>query len=189
MASERSQRGRPRQFDPELALDRSIDLFWAHGQSAVSLRTLGAELGVSQSSLYNTFGSKDDLINSAVARYEEQLDAQVFAELETPSREALLRFVDALRDWVGTDRHRGCLVLNLAAEDPRHHFRMHRYRSRLLAEVGKSLRTISDDERTGARAQLIVAALFGLTLSARTGAEPRALDEIADGIKLQIQHW
>ena len=181
--------GRPRIHDRDQVLDRAVSLFWANGSAATTTRLLEDELGVGQSSLYNDFGSKDGLLEEAVARYEARLDEQVLSRLDEPGRESFLDFVDALLGWIGTDGHRGCLVMNLAAEAPaQHEWRMQRYRARLRQAVAASMETFSDVD-VSARTELIVAAVFGLNLAARTGATHDELAAITGAIKDQVLSW
>jgi len=47
--------GRPRQFEIEDVLSRTLSLFWRKGYRNTTTRDLEGELGITQSSLYNTF--------------------------------------------------------------------------------------------------------------------------------------
>lgn len=184
-----SRSGRPRIHDRQRLVDRAVELFWASGSTGTTTRLLTDELGVGQSSLYNDFGSKDALLAEAVIRYERLLEDEVLSILDRPGRMSLIAFVDALCDWVQSDDHPGCLVMNLAAEAPEEHaWRMQRYRARLRQAVAASLETESDRD-TAARTELIVAALFGLNLAARTGATSDELAAIAAAIKDQVLSW
>lgn len=61
--------GRPREFDPDEVLEIVMRLFWEHGFDGVSISDLTAATGVNRSSLYSTFGSKEELFFKAVDRY------------------------------------------------------------------------------------------------------------------------
>ncbi len=175
--------------DRQRVLDRAVELFWANGSTATTTRLLADELGVGQSSIYNDFGSKDALLDEAVTRYENMLEEKVLSILDRPGRQSLVAFVDALVDWIESDDHRGCLVMNLAAEAPAEHaWRMQRYRGRLRQAVAASLETAPDGDIT-ARTELIVAAVFGLNVAARTGATNDELAAIATAIKDQVLGW
>ncbi len=157
--------------------------------AGTTTRVLETELGVRQSSLYNDFGSKAGLVDQAVVRYESALEAAVLRHLDNPGRSGLLAFVDALVKWVGDDEHRGCLVLNLAAEDPRHESRMDGYRSRLRTSIGACLGEIDPTADVPTRTELLVAAVLGLSLAARTGASADELQATAEAIKAHVSEW
>ena len=190
-------RGRPRTFDIDEIIDRSVEVFWRQGSVGTTTRGLEQELGISQSSLYNAFGSKEDLVTRALDRYSERLESAVLSHLtgvapdDDPdeARAKLLRFVDAVRHWVADDAHRGCLLLNLAAEADTGE-RMNDYRATLrrLIETAVDRLSPSADQRA-ARTELLLAAVLGLNISARTGASAEELSQLAGGIAHQIEAW
>ena len=63
--------GRPRQFDPDQVLDTVINVFWELGYDASDTETLAKRTGLTKPSLYNAFGTKEDLFVAALARYEQ----------------------------------------------------------------------------------------------------------------------
>ena len=63
---------RVKEFDPAVALDRALDLFWRRGYEATSLRELVEHMEIQRQSLYDTFGDKRSLFLKVLARYEEQ---------------------------------------------------------------------------------------------------------------------
>jgi AcrR family transcriptional regulator len=62
-------RGRPRAFDRAAAVDSAMRLFWERGFEGTTLEDLTAGMGISLSSLYDTFGSKQGLFYEAVDHY------------------------------------------------------------------------------------------------------------------------
>lgn len=52
------KRGRPRQFDEAVVLDRAMGFFWGHGYRGAGLAELPAHLDLGRQSFYDTFGSK-----------------------------------------------------------------------------------------------------------------------------------
>ena len=78
------RRGRPRAFEPEVALTQAMDLFWKEGFAATSLDELSAATGLNRPSLYGAFGDKRALYLQAYRRYREHVResfAPLFAEL------------------------------------------------------------------------------------------------------------
>ncbi|HVR63824.1 MAG TPA: TetR family transcriptional regulator, partial [Polyangia bacterium] len=53
---ESARRGRPRLYDPDVALSRAIDVFWQLGYSGTSLDDLCAAMEMNRPSLYAAFG-------------------------------------------------------------------------------------------------------------------------------------
>ncbi len=111
---------RPKAFDPDVALDRAIDLFRRKGYAATSVGDLVEHTGLSRSSLYDTFGDKHALFIAALDRYRVRGSGFLTELLEaSDSPMAGLRaYFDALAaDCACPDRGRyGCLAVNAAAE-------------------------------------------------------------------------
>lgn len=74
-----SERGRPRGFCKDEALDKALAVFWKHGFQGASLAELTAAMGVNKPSLYAAFGDKESLYLKALDRY---LDQQMSHQLE-----------------------------------------------------------------------------------------------------------
>jgi AcrR family transcriptional regulator len=62
-------RGRPRTFDPDLALRQALDLFWERGYEGTSLHDLARAMGIASASIYACFGSKEELFRKVMALY------------------------------------------------------------------------------------------------------------------------
>ena len=52
---------RPRAYDPDVALDQAMRVFWEAGYASSSLDDLGAAMAMSRPSLYGAFGDKEAL--------------------------------------------------------------------------------------------------------------------------------
>src|SRR5918995_2592366 len=110
--------GRPRAFDAGTVLDRAVDLFWKRGYRTTTTRDLEAVLGLSQSSLYNAFGSKHGLFMAALDRYENMTATALLEPLENSysGLDAIDRFFVALGEWVTNDGRGGGRVMQLLAQ-------------------------------------------------------------------------
>lgn len=62
-------RGPQKQFDPEVALTKAMEVFWTHGYEAASLAELLKNMGIGKKSLYDTFGNKRSLFLKALEHY------------------------------------------------------------------------------------------------------------------------
>ena len=103
-----------KQFDPKLALQKAMEVFWIHGYEQASLVDLLDAMGIQKGSFYATFKSKHDLYLLAIEAYAKER----FTEFEQatqgkPPREAILALLDFVRkECLGGMREKGCLALN-----------------------------------------------------------------------------
>jgi TetR/AcrR family transcriptional regulator, transcriptional repressor for nem operon len=107
--------GRPKTYDPEVALRGVVDLFWTHGYHGSSVRDLVEVSNVVPKSLYKEFGGKDELFNRALELYLDEQSARyrVALECEPYGLERLRAYYEGL-DAI-TDP-RGCFAVNSLAD-------------------------------------------------------------------------
>ena len=113
------ERGRPRSFDTDLALDRAVEVFWKHGFQDASLHELTEAMGLSKPSLYAAFGDKEALYLKTLERYVVQLVQRHAAALndEPDARRAVDAFLRSLAVML-TDPQLpgGCFIINGTAD-------------------------------------------------------------------------
>jgi TetR/AcrR family transcriptional regulator, copper-responsive repressor len=115
------RRGRPRAYEPEIALGKALDLFRKDGFAATSLDDLSAVTGMNRPSLYGAFGDKRELYIKSYARYRADARAamqEIFRD-ELPIRRRLERiFAVALDMYLsGEAGPRGCFTVMTAASE------------------------------------------------------------------------
>jgi AcrR family transcriptional regulator len=119
--AEPKRRGRPRAYEPEVALGQALALFRRDGFAATSLDDLSAATGMNRPSLYGAFGDKRELYMKAYQRYREDYGATVVEifKADLPIRERLRQFYDAALDiyLLGGEGPRGCFTVMTVASD------------------------------------------------------------------------
>jgi AcrR family transcriptional regulator len=115
------RRGRPRAYQPEIALAKALDLFRKNGFAATSLDDLSAATGMNRPSLYGAFGDKRELYIKSYRRYREDARAamqDIFRE-EQPIRRRLGRIYAVALDIYlsGESGPRGCFTVMTAASE------------------------------------------------------------------------
>ena len=115
--SEPKRRGRPRAYDPQVALARAADVFWKAGYAGTSLDDLVEATGMNRPSLYAAFGDKRDLYLKTLEHYRDESRALARAALadDPPLRVLLKRFYDKALELYLTDGPRGCYSIGTAA--------------------------------------------------------------------------
>src|ERR1700694_373916 len=115
------RRGRPRAYQPEIALGKALDLFRKDGFAATSLDDLSAVTGMNRPSLYGAVGDKRELYIKSYARYRADARAamlDIFRE-ELPIRKRLQRIYAVALDIYlsGEAGPRGCFTVMTAASE------------------------------------------------------------------------
>jgi TetR/AcrR family transcriptional repressor of nem operon len=110
---------RAKEFDPEAALSKAMELFWRQGYEATSLADLVEHLEIGRASLYATFGDKHELFVRALQQYLQTRTPDPVETVSQPGpvlpalRELVRAYVD---ETVCDQQRRGCMVVNSAAE-------------------------------------------------------------------------
>ncbi len=118
---EPKRRGRPRAYEPEVALGKALDLFRKDGFAATSLDDLAAATGMNRPSLYGAFGDKRELYIKSYQRYRDDARAamlDIFRQ-EMPIRQRLQRIYGIALDIYlsGAEGPRGCFTVMTAASE------------------------------------------------------------------------
>ena len=100
-------------------LDAASALFYQRGIRGVGVDLIADEAGTTKKTLYDRFGSKDELVAAYLSRRADQWVTFLTEHLERhapqPGPQSVLAVVDALEEWLrGQDR--GCAFVNAYAE-------------------------------------------------------------------------
>ncbi|GAB3902846.1 TetR/AcrR family transcriptional regulator [Mucilaginibacter boryungensis] len=114
---------RTKDFNEEEVLKKAVCLFWDKGYNGTSMQDLVDGLGISRSSLYDTFGDKHQLYLKALETYQQGYGQQLCALIgKAPSAKAAIRELLELvaRDLLGDKQRKGCFVVNAGIEMASH---------------------------------------------------------------------
>jgi TetR/AcrR family transcriptional repressor of nem operon len=175
--------GRPRQFARDEALQKAIEVFWCKGFEATSLDDLLAGMGLSKSSFYACFGSKQALYDEAIRAYAERF-LDVMGDLAKSAADpmaAVLAILATMADTEGGSQ--GCFIVNtvteLALHNPEltaycqaHIARMTEVVADLLVQSGFTPGLAND------RAAAALALVFGLVTLRKAGFPAQRLGEL-----------
>lgn len=185
--------GRPKQFDPDTAVDEAMEVFWRKGYSATTPQDLVDALGIGKGSLYNTFGSKQELFQRALRRYRDSQIAALVETLEQPGpvKERLRTALLGLAEMDLSDpTRRGCMAVNTAAELAgvdhaatelvRRMLDRTEDAFRILIEEGQRTGEIAHERDPAALGSLLANTVVGMRLVARVTEGPDRLDRVVD---------
>ncbi|WP_329198168.1 MULTISPECIES: TetR/AcrR family transcriptional regulator [unclassified Streptomyces] len=185
------QRGRPRSFDRDAALDTALRVFWERGYEATSIADLTRELGIGAPSLYAAFGDKRTLFEEVVTAYGGRYGGFAAVALaEEPTAAAAVRRVlrEAADIYTDPAHPKGCLVISAAinttsdevaeALRERRNENLATFESRIAADVATGALPVGTDAR--ALARYVGAVLQGMSQQARDGAGREELEAVAE---------
>ncbi len=184
---------RTREFDPETALSKAVDLFSSRGYSDTSMDDIVRATGVSRYGLYGTFGNKRELFEQALERYADSMGRQSYLRLLEP--DASLAHIRAIFDeriaaMCNSGENRGCMLchtaMELAPHDPEIKGVLQRFLKRMSKAFAIGLETakengeVRNDLDTQAAGDFLTGAIFGLAVLARSGFPRTTLDSFVD---------
>ncbi|WP_328927570.1 TetR/AcrR family transcriptional regulator [Streptomyces sp. NBC_00190] len=185
------QRGRPRSFDRDAALDKAMLAFWERGYEATSIADLTASLGIGAPSLYAAFGDKRKLFDEVVMVYGGRYAdfAGVALAEEPTARAAVGRILrEAAEIYTDPAHPPGCLVIsaavNTASDEVAEALRERRnaslelFESRIRADMATGVLPADTDAR--ALARYAGAVLQGMSQQSRDGASREELEAVAE---------
>ena len=111
--------GRPVAFDRQAAVEQVMHEIWRNGFEACSVKALSEKLGITRSSFYNAFKSREALFLEALGCYFSQSPDKVLAKVGSDAsvRKVLTRlFRDVCRRRAADPEGRGCMAVNCVAE-------------------------------------------------------------------------
>ncbi|MBE8726970.1 TetR/AcrR family transcriptional regulator [Flavobacterium hungaricum] len=110
---------RTKEFNEDKVLDKAVEIFWHKGYNGTSAQDLVTHLGLSRSSLYDTFGDKQKLFVTALKRYQKQGQDAVIKLLEESEdvKEAFTQiFKQAVLESLEDRITKGCFMVNSSVE-------------------------------------------------------------------------
>lgn len=105
----------------ERLLDAASELFYQEGVHTVGIDRVIERAGVAKASLYNVFGSKDELVKAYLARRRASNSERISAGLAryATAREKLLGVFEIQATTFARPNFRGCAFIGASSESPR----------------------------------------------------------------------
>jgi len=184
---------RTKNFDADETLDKAIELFRKQGYQATTPAQLVEYMGISRSSLYDTYGDKRALYIKAlhryVARIQQQFDAIVTNA--TSGKQAIRNYMQlSLEGCFGKDMPAGCLLINSVSELPADEPELTGIitdsidgNKRTLLKLLKRAQAegnLSPEANLPRLADYLMNAVSGLTISAKSGMTKKVCQQIVD---------
>ncbi|MEO3415582.1 TetR/AcrR family transcriptional regulator [Roseovarius sp. CAU 1744] len=154
---------------------KALDTFYRNGFHATGMDMIAKETGVSKTSIYKHFRTKEDLILAVLRLRDENFRNWLFRridELSDTPREKLLAIFDALEEWFAMREFRGCMFIKASAEYQEHDDPIHAQSTehkRLLADYFSKLCKVAGATEPEQLAQQILVLKEGAIVMAVLG--------------------
>ncbi|MEM9372206.1 MAG: TetR family transcriptional regulator [Planctomycetota bacterium] len=194
-----SVRGRPREFDADVALEAALQLFWAQGFEATGVSELCEAMGIGKQSMYDWSGGKRGLYMKAIERYNEKYLCGLGPHLNAPGSPLgnILHCLHAMAEMAKMPSSPGCFLTNTRnefgtsdEEIKRVTERLERYIIDSFCEALERARDAGEIPATTdcrAKASVIAVVRNGIMLAGRAGQSAESIDETIAMIEVTLK--
>lgn len=182
---------RTKDFDEDEVLQKAINLFWSKGYNATSMQDLVDGLGISRSSLYDTYGDKHTLFIRSLENYKEAATKKMCNIISTAvsAKDAVKQLLELTAlELIDDTEHKGCFMTNSAVEVAPHDAQVGTMlcQSEQLVEdsfykaikKGQESGEITNKQDARAIARFIFNNVKGLRVSAKSTSDKKIFDDI-----------
>ncbi|SDI08977.1 TetR/AcrR family transcriptional regulator [Mucilaginibacter sp. P25] len=182
---------RSKDFDEAEVLSKAVCIFWHKGYNGTSMQDLVDGLGISRSSLYDTFGDKHALYIKALDSYQKAGGNQMCDIINNTAsaKEAIQKLLElTMRDLLNDEQRKGCFMVNaeieLASLDAEVKDLICRneqqFEDAILSAIkkGQASGEVRNSQDSLALARFIMNAVRGMQVSAKATADKAFFDDI-----------
>jgi TetR/AcrR family transcriptional regulator, transcriptional repressor for nem operon len=182
---------RTKDFDEDEVLEKAVRLFWHKGYNGTSMQDLVDGLGISRSSLYDTYGDKHALFMKSLESYKNTVSSQMCTIISdtVSAKEAIKQLLDLTTSQLLNDeQHNGCFMVNAEVEVAPHDKEVSSmicqgdqqvedafYRA---IKKGQENGELNDEKDARAVARFIFNTVKGIRVSAKSTSDKRFFDDI-----------
>jgi TetR/AcrR family transcriptional repressor of nem operon len=182
---------RSKDFDEAEVLSKAVCIFWHKGYNGTSMQDLVDGLGISRSSLYDTFGDKHALYIKALDSYQKFGGNQMCDIINNTAsaKEAIKKLLElTMRDLLNDEQRKGCFMVNAEIELASHDAEVktvicrneQQFENAVLRAIkkGQDSGEIRNTQDPLALARFIMNAVRGMQVSAKATADMAFFDDI-----------
>lgn len=109
---------RRKAYNKQEVTQKAMNLFWKNGYETTSMQMLEKEMGINKYSIYDSFGSKEGLLEESIKCYREKLEVlfQKMMDSNTGIKAIKQYFIDSLEFSKENKEFKGCFVGNTSTE-------------------------------------------------------------------------
>jgi len=187
---------RTKDFDENEVLTKAIQLFWHKGYNGTSMQDLVDGLGISRSSLYDTYTDKHTLFIKALESYQNSGadKIQEISENSGSAKATIKKLLEFVADELLNDKQqKGCFMVNAEVEVAPHDTEVNSLvckNDQQMEDVffqvikkGQDSGEIKNEQDARALARFIFNAVKGIRVTAKSTTDKSVFDDI---IKLTV---
>jgi len=184
---------RPKEFNPDDAVEKAMQVFWHKGYEATSMEDLLEAMDLNRGSLYDTFGDKRQLFLKVIDRYCHGFVGEKFSLLDQPgpALPTLRLFIHGMIEGGLADpQRRGCLIANTVMELSPHEKEIAGTLRQILQMVednffrvlarAKQQGELNNDKDPRTLARFLTTMLQGTIVMIKAGASADAVNQAAE---------
>ena len=185
---------RTREFDRTIVLRKAVQVFWSRGFDSTNLPELLEAMGLSKSSLYETFGDKEKLFEEALDLYAKEIaSSKVEKLLSATSVKGGFQafFAEQIRFCTDRNYPGGCFMANTSisldnmppalAKKIRKSVENSHAIFRAQIQKGQEAGEISREKDASALASAVIGTSMGITVMARVNKQDvRTMEQMAE---------
>ncbi len=182
---------RTKVFDEEIVLNKAVNLFWEKGYNGTSAQDLVNELGISRSSLYDTYGDKYQLFKNSLLQYRKQFAGAMIEMIDkSVDYEKTLKdvFQYVVTESLQEKFSKGCFMVNSSIELAPHNLEIAEIVNENMQDIedalfslikkGQDIGQFSKSHSARSLARFIFNAISGLRVASKSGADKKVFDDI-----------
>lgn len=182
---------RSKDFDENEVLQKAVNLFWNKGYNGTSMQDLVDGLGISRSSLYDTYGDKHTLFIKSLENYKEASTKKMCNIISNTvsAKDAVKQLLELTAlELIDDTEHKGCFMTNAAVEVAPHDAQVGTMLCQSEQQVedsfyqaikkGQESGEITNKRDARAIARFIFNNVKGLRVSAKSTSDKKIFDDI-----------
>lgn len=175
-------------------VDEALKIFYRNGFHATGMDMLAKQTGISKTSMYKYFPTKEDLILATLKRRDEKFFNWFMGRVEGASpvpQDQLIAIFDAIAEWFGQPDFRSCMFIKASAEyqDPAHpiHIQSSEHKNLMLDYIEKIAQAAKlNKPKTIARQLMLL--IEGAIVTAHFGHTTNPAQDARKAAKILINH-
>jgi TetR/AcrR family transcriptional repressor of nem operon len=182
---------RTKDFNEDEVLDKALAIFWQKGYNGTSMQELVDGLGISRSSMYDTYTDKYTLFTKSLERYREKTAAEMMHLIsEGSSAKAGIKKMlqSVVNESVCDKSPRGCFIVNTCVESAPHDKAIAKILQQnmqdaeevfyLAIKKGQESGEIPGRNDARALARFIINTINGIRVTAKAGTDKKVYDDV-----------